>query len=334
LAGPNDVTKKETTPTPEPSWDDVAEADLQILATRLPDESGSQQILTAKQIARIGTLETAQVLMPYAQHPGPLQAIAMAGLGWANHRPFRDILLAGLRSEDTEVRKAATWSIAATGASSFARPLSIASKHDRPEVRSSAIQAIALLGYTWMLPEVSKASLSEDPLERTAGLRALKRLGTPGSLLLLEERLATLPEEDRAVLLDYGSQEKSKPPSLPSLSDHPTDILTGILDDPTQPLLKRAVAAVELGKRGATASIVKYEHDGPRLLQLAAVAGLARGKAVLAPGRMAAVERWLWMVPNAHGGLSHPGDIELISWRQQGSQSQPDKTSDMVMEKQ
>jgi hypothetical protein len=312
---PNATTTLPNAGVEAPTWNDIAESELDTLAQQLNGQTGLAQITTARRLARIGTPDAAKALAPYAQRSGPLQAIALAGIGFADHPPYRDILLAGLRSRDSPARKAALWSIAATGSTTFSRPLGITARHERAEVRSAGIEAIGLLGYEWMLPEVSHASFSEDAQERLAALKSLKRIGTRGSLLLLTERLATLSDEEEQAVLKGAPLKRPTPGTLPDMSTQTDAELIEVLRDVTKPLIQRATAAFLLGSGGNFEPLLSFRDKGPKLLQLASLSGEIKGGQILPPRSLDTVKRWLQRMHKAHPCLFHAGDASLYDWQ-------------------
>ncbi|GMV41442.1 MAG: hypothetical protein AMXMBFR64_31580 [Myxococcales bacterium] len=278
---------------------DAAEIEQPALVLALAGSDADVRRTAAEALARLGTPAAAAALAPHAVPGDPLEAVAVAGLGWAGGHADR--LLAALRSADAEARNAAAVAVGAAATAHWDRPLAFALQVDRPEVKVAALVAIGLAGRTTLLPDVARLSRDPDPAVREAAFDALRRLPLRGAALLLAEAgqpPAPPPAEGEA-----------PPPCPPMPSD--SAALEALLANPSAPIVERALAAVALGRQGRTAPLSVAGAAWPRLVRAAAL--LARhGAGDLIPPEDVALERRALEVGRlAHSALAHPLDACL-----------------------
>lgn len=294
----------------------AVEADQESLLVELASTDGATRQRAAAALALLGTPVAAAALAPHAAPGDPLEAVAVAGLGWAGGHEHADRLLAALRSEDAAARDAAAYAVGAAATIDWDRSLAFALQVNRSEVRAAALRAIGLAGRTTMLPDVARWSRDPDPTVRAAAMQALRHLDMPGAALLLAERM-----KDEKVPGLGAPEEPLRPlaATCPPLPDDPA-ALESLFADRSASLVLRALAAAEMGRQGHTGPLERVDRGWPRLVRAAALLARARAGDPVRPDDVELERRALAVARLAHPALQDPLDACLQFGVQRGPQ--------------
>jgi hypothetical protein len=263
----------------------VVEADTPLLVSALRDPARRHE--AAEALARLGTPEAAAALAPHAVAGGPLESVAVAGIGWHGGHVHADRLLAALRSADAATRAAASHAVGAAATADWARPLALALDDDRPQVKVAVLDAVGLARLRELAPEVGASpylleerTSDEDPVVASAAREALVPAPT---------------EADRALA----------GPPCPST---PSDVvaLRALLSDRAASVHERALAAVALARSpdpDAVSALAPVTDRWPRLVRAAALLARDRAGHVVRPDDVALERRAFDVARQAHPAL-------------------------------
>lgn len=229
------------------------EACLSVLMTALSSSDAQVITLAALGLARLGSPEILEQLLPFCGHPSPAVRSAVVEAVRANRHPNKRFSLAQLHaSVNPLVRETVIHCLAGSPAAESAAVILSATADDEPAVRAAALRALPALNDPQAGSILADAVSDANPTIRAAAAQALGYLPAAAALPLL---LQALQQSDMWTRL-YACRSLgllAQPESIPAL--------VSALTDPLPPV--RLAASEALQKIGSPEALAALQLNGP-----------------------------------------------------------------------